>query len=56
VSSTSYVVYMTLDYDRGPLFANFRVYRTGVGSILTGIALNTDEDAVLPPPPPLPPQ
>ena len=56
VSSTSYVVYMTLDYDRGPLFAKFRVYRTGLGSILTGMVLNTDEDAVLPPPPPLPPQ
>ena len=56
VSSTSYVVYFTLDYDRGPLFAKFRVYRTGLGSILTGMVLNTDEDAVLPPPPPLPPQ
>jgi hypothetical protein len=56
VSSTSYVVYMTLDYDRGPLFAKFRVYRTGLGSILTGIVLNVDEDAVLPPPLPLPPQ
>jgi hypothetical protein len=56
VSSTSYVVYLTLDYDRGPLFAKFRVYRTGLGSILTGMVLNTDEDAVLPPPPPLPPQ
>jgi hypothetical protein len=55
ISSTSYVVYMTLDYDRGPLFAKFRVYRTGLGSILTGIVLNVDEDAVLPPPPPLPP-
>jgi hypothetical protein len=56
VSSTSRVVYMTFDYDRGPLFAKFRIYRTGVGSILTGMVLNTDEDAVLPPPPPLPPQ
>jgi hypothetical protein len=56
VSSTSYVVYMTLDYDRGPLFAKFRVYRTAVGSILTGMVLNADEDAVLPPPPPLPAQ
>jgi len=42
------IVYMVLDYDKGPLFAKFVIYRADLGWILTNFLFNTKEDAVLP--------
>lgn len=53
LSRVSYVVYVSLDYDRGPLFAKFTVYRTEPAAVLTNIVMNVNEDAVLPAPTPL---
>ena len=53
LSRVSYVVYVSLDYDRGPLFAKFTMYRTEPAAVLTNIVMNVNEDAVLPLPAPL---
>jgi hypothetical protein len=42
------IVYLVLDYDKGPLFAKFVVYRSDQGWILTSFLFNTKEGAVLP--------
>lgn len=42
------IIYMVLDYDKGPLFARFVVYRSEQGWILTNFNFNTKEEAVLP--------
>jgi len=42
------VVYLTLDYEKGPLFGRFVVYRTDQGWILTSFNFNTDEEKILP--------
>jgi len=41
-------VYLVLDYDTGPLFARFLLYRSGAAWIVTSLAFNTDPDQVLP--------
>ncbi len=41
-------VYLVLDYDSGPLFARFLLYRSGTGWIVTSLAFSTDPDQVLP--------
>ena len=48
VSSSTELVYLTLDYDRGPVFAKFVVYRTQIGTVLTDFAFAMDEAAVIP--------
>lgn len=42
------VVYLTLDYEKGPLFGKFMVYRTDQGWILTSFDFNTEEEKILP--------
>jgi hypothetical protein len=42
------IVYLALDFDKGPLFAKFLVYKTEEGWILTSFNFNTKEEAVLP--------
>ncbi|MGB9145512.1 MAG: hypothetical protein WCC14_06805 [Acidobacteriaceae bacterium] len=41
-------VYLVLDYDSGPLFARFLLYRSGAGWIVTSLAFNPDPNQVLP--------
>jgi hypothetical protein len=38
-----------LDYERGPIFAKFNIYRANHRWVLTDFLLNSREDAVLPP-------
>lgn len=42
------VVYLVLDYEKGPLFAKFVVYRSDQGWILANFSFNTKEEAILP--------
>jgi hypothetical protein len=48
MSPSTRIVYMTLDYERGPVFAKFSIYRTDEGWIVTAFAFSTDEDQILP--------
>lgn len=42
------VIYLTLDYEKGPLFAKFTVYQAAQGWILTNFIFNTKEEIILP--------
>lgn len=42
------IYYLALDFEKGPLFAKFVVYRTASGWILTTFNFNVSEDAILP--------
>lgn len=42
------VVYLVLDFDKGPLFAKFVVYRPDQTWILANFNFNTKEEAILP--------
>lgn len=48
VSPTTRIVYMTLDYDKGPLFAKFVLYHSGVGWIVTNLLFSPNDAEVLP--------
>jgi hypothetical protein len=48
ISPSVRIVYLTLDFDRGPLFAKFEMYRSDGGWIVTGLILNVNETQVLP--------
>jgi hypothetical protein len=49
ISPTTRVVYLVLDYEKGPLFARFMVYRAaGQAWTMTSFTFNTHVDAVLP--------
>lgn len=47
-SSGTRTVYLVLDFDKGPLFARFLLYRSGAGWIVTSLAFNPDPNQVLP--------
>ena len=42
-------VYLVLDFQKGPLFSKFVLYRTDQGWVLTSFNFNTKTDAVFPP-------
>jgi hypothetical protein len=42
------VIYLTLNYEKGPLFAKFVVYQNAQGWILTNFLFNTKEELILP--------
>jgi hypothetical protein len=42
------VIYMVLDFDKGPLFAKFVVYRSDQDWILVNFKFNTKVEAILP--------
>ena len=42
------ILYLVLDYEKGPLFAKFVVYRSDQGWILTSFNFDTKEGAILP--------
>ncbi len=48
VSASTAIVCLTLDYDKGPLYAKFVVYRTQPGAVLTNLVFDVDENAVVP--------
>ena len=49
ISPRSMVVYLVLDYERGPLFARFTVYRANHRWIMTYFDFNTREENLFPP-------
>jgi hypothetical protein len=49
ISPSTRIVYMTLDYEKGPLFAKFVLYHSEqLGWIVTNLLFNTNETEVLP--------
>jgi hypothetical protein len=51
LSPTTRIAYLVLDYQQGPVFAKFVVYRTEQqGWVVTNLKFSLDEDAVLPAP------
>jgi hypothetical protein len=43
------IVYLALDFEKGPLFAKFAVYQTAQGWILTNFNFNTKDELIIPP-------
>lgn len=43
------IFYLTLDFEKGPLFAKFMVYQSNHRWILTSFNFNTKEEMILPP-------
>ncbi|MGC2618442.1 MAG: hypothetical protein WA414_05325 [Acidobacteriaceae bacterium] len=48
LTSSARILYMTIDYERGPVFAKFVLYRAELGWIVTDLAFNTSDTAILP--------
>lgn len=44
------VIYVALDYDKGPLFGKFMVYKAETGWILVNFSFNTKEELIIPNP------
>ena len=42
------VVYLALDYEKGPLFAKFVIYRSDQSWIVVNFAFNTKEELIIP--------
>jgi hypothetical protein len=43
------IVYVALEFEKGPLFAKFAVYQTAQGWILTSFNFNTKDELIIPP-------
>jgi hypothetical protein len=48
LSPRSRVIYLVLDYEKGPLFAKFLVYRAGQSWMLTSFTFNTKPELIFP--------
>jgi hypothetical protein len=48
ISPTTRIFYMTINYEKSPVFAKFVVYRTQQGWIITTFIFNTKEELILP--------
>jgi len=48
LSSNTRVIYLTIDFELGPVFAKFLMYRAEQDWILTSFLLNTNPDVILP--------
>jgi hypothetical protein len=48
VSPSTQIFYLTLDFDRGPLFAKFVLYHSGAGWIVTNLLFSPNDADVLP--------
>jgi hypothetical protein len=48
LSKNTQIYYFELDYEKGPLFGKFIVYRSGDGWILTSFTFNTDPGVIVP--------
>jgi hypothetical protein len=44
------ILYLGLNYEKGPLFSKFIIFQTAQGWILTSFNFNTKEELILPPP------
>jgi hypothetical protein len=44
------VIYVVMNYEKGPLFSKFTVYQSAKGWILANFTFNTKEEVILPPP------
>jgi hypothetical protein len=49
LTPTTRVIYLVLDFEKGPLFTKFTAYRSEAGWILVNFNFNTKEEQVLPP-------
>jgi len=49
ISPLTKILYLAINFDKGPLFAKFVVYRSESGWILVSFNFNTKEELVLPP-------
>jgi len=48
ISPSVHILYLVLNYEKGPLFAKYILYRSGTEWILTSFVFNTSETAILP--------
>ncbi|MBZ5648073.1 MAG: hypothetical protein LAN37_12705 [Acidobacteriia bacterium] len=48
LSSNTRVIYLNINFEKGPVFAKFLVYRAEQDWILTSFLLNTNPDLILP--------
>lgn len=48
VSPTTEVLYLAINYDRGPLFARFVMYRGNLGWLVSALSFDMNVDSVLP--------
>jgi hypothetical protein len=48
LSASVRIVYLTLNYDKGPVFARFISYKSPQGSILTALDISTKPEQILP--------
>jgi len=48
LTPTTRVIYLALNYEKGPLFAKFMVYKTAEGWILVNFSFNTKEEFIIP--------
>jgi hypothetical protein len=48
ITPTTRVLYLALNFEKGPLFAKFVIYRTDSGWILVNFVFNTKEELILP--------
>lgn len=48
LSPTTRIFYLTMDYEKGPVFAKFVAYRTEQGWIVTTFTFNTKDDLIVP--------
>jgi hypothetical protein len=48
LTPTTRVIYLALDYEKGPLFAKFMFYRSEQGWIVVNFAFNTKEELIIP--------
>jgi hypothetical protein len=48
ISPKTQAVYVVMDYEKGPVFAKFMVYRTDQGWVLAYFTFNTKEELVFP--------
>ena len=48
ISPSTKVIYLVIDFEKGPMFARFDVYKTAQGWILTSFDFNTKEGQIFP--------
>ena len=48
LSPNTRIIYLILNYEKGPLFAKFVAYRTEQGWILVSFAFNTKDEIIIP--------
>jgi hypothetical protein len=48
LSGNKIFIYLELDFEKGPVFGKFVVYRAGQDWVLVNFVFNTKEDLILP--------